>query len=265
MDEQYQRHPLSSAFPSMEAIDFDALTADVMANGLHDAIAIYEGRVLDGWHRYQACLCSAVEPRFFEYHDTDPVAFVRSKNQHRRHLTQGQKAAIETALNAWALTGRPGNPVVTTGFSSATTATMAKNAGVSESAIQRAKVAQRAGLGEDVREGRITLDTAVRIAKLPEPERAAAIADPEKLLPPSHSDDADELESRMRELTDDLAAYMKIAEGQEAVADELKRLAREIETLTIARDSQMAKNAIMAKQLKALQRKLEKYEKGNGN
>ena len=66
---------------------------------------------------------------------------------------------------------------------------------------------------------------------------------------------------RLGEMGNDLAAYMIAAEGQGSVATEVKALQREVETLKIQRDGQLEKNTIMARQIKSLQRKIEKYER----
>src|SRR5258708_4317169 len=88
-------HPLASIFPLMEGAEFDALVADIKANGCLDKIYLHEGKILDGRNRYRACLAAGVPLpcllRLADDADFDPVAFVISKNIHRRHLTPGDK------------------------------------------------------------------------------------------------------------------------------------------------------------------------------
>ena len=52
----YQQHPLSAAFPNMTKADLAALSADISEQGQREPITIYEGKILDGWHRYQVCI-----------------------------------------------------------------------------------------------------------------------------------------------------------------------------------------------------------------
>jgi hypothetical protein len=56
--------------------------------------------VLEGRHRYLVCLAKQVTPRFRPYAGEcgSPLAFVVSKNMHRRHLTEGQRALVAARL-----------------------------------------------------------------------------------------------------------------------------------------------------------------------
>lgn len=87
-------HPLAALIPPMSPDELEKLTADIAANGLLEPIVTLEGQILDGRHRWRACQISGIECRFEEYTGPDPVAFVLSKNLHRRHLSSAQKAAI---------------------------------------------------------------------------------------------------------------------------------------------------------------------------
>jgi hypothetical protein len=103
-------HPLADIFPLMEGAEFDALVADIKANGLRQRIVIFEGKILDGRNRYRACLAAGKRPLFrpanlaahelyaFKDPAKDPVAFVISANIHRRHLTPEQKREIIAKL-----------------------------------------------------------------------------------------------------------------------------------------------------------------------
>ena len=62
--------------------DLQALAADIGANGQHEPIRLYRGKILDG----RACAIANAEPRFASYDGADPLAFVISLNLKRRHL-----------------------------------------------------------------------------------------------------------------------------------------------------------------------------------
>jgi ParB-like chromosome segregation protein Spo0J len=85
-------HRLANIFPLMEGDAFDVLVADIRANGLRDAITLYEDKILDGRNRYRACRDAGVEPRFESPDIDDPLAFVIRKNALRRHLNESQRS-----------------------------------------------------------------------------------------------------------------------------------------------------------------------------
>ena len=68
---------------------------DMAANGfrLDRAIATYEGKILDGRHRYEAALKAGVDPIFAEFNGTkeEAIAYVTSENVARRHLNNREK------------------------------------------------------------------------------------------------------------------------------------------------------------------------------
>lgn len=96
-------HPLADIFPLMEGEEFDALVADIRANGLRENIVLYDGKILDGRNRYRACLAADVNPEFDDRvaGDSwigDPAAYVISANIRRRHLTAEQKRELIARL-----------------------------------------------------------------------------------------------------------------------------------------------------------------------
>ena len=50
----HELHPLCTLFPRMGGAEFDALCADIKANGLREAITLHNGMILDGGNRYRA-------------------------------------------------------------------------------------------------------------------------------------------------------------------------------------------------------------------
>ena len=85
--------------------DFKALSASIQKDGVKDKlIRIYEGKILDGWHRFAAAReWNLLRTLKFREWDTeregDPKAFVLARNIERRHLTPGQRAQIAVAFN----------------------------------------------------------------------------------------------------------------------------------------------------------------------
>lgn len=105
-----ERHALSAAFGNIPADEFAELVKDIKRNGLlQPIVTIAEGDkhwVLDGWHRYLACIEAGVKLRTEGFafviepaaeqagRSMTPVEFVVASNAHRRHLTPGQRRSL---------------------------------------------------------------------------------------------------------------------------------------------------------------------------
>jgi len=89
-----QAHPAAEFFPPISDEQYATFKADIAANGLREDIWLYEGRILDGRNRYRACMELGITPRFRTYSGDSPTAFAWSLNGERRHLSNGQRAAI---------------------------------------------------------------------------------------------------------------------------------------------------------------------------
>lgn len=92
-----ESHPLADLIPPMSEEDYGKLRDDIKENGLLEAITLYEGMILDGRHRYQACVELDIEPLTYEYGGDTPAQYVISLNVNRRHLTLTQRADIALA------------------------------------------------------------------------------------------------------------------------------------------------------------------------
>jgi hypothetical protein len=88
-------HPAALIFPEMPDPEYQALRADIKEHGLLEPLTLCDGMLLDGRHRYRACTELGMPPRFEQYTGTDPEAFVRSRNEHRRHLTPEQREHLK--------------------------------------------------------------------------------------------------------------------------------------------------------------------------
>ncbi len=92
-------HEVAFIFPEMDEAEYRDLRDNIVANGLREPIWLYEGKIIDGKHRYNACIETGAEPHFREWDGKGSlVEFVVSLNLYRRHLTSCQKAAIAAKI-----------------------------------------------------------------------------------------------------------------------------------------------------------------------
>ncbi len=198
-------HPLANLFPLIEGEEFDALVAGMRADGFRsgEEIILYEGKILDGRNRYRAAVAAGIIEEgdtssfiFAEFGTkgvdgifTDaevaagPLAFVLSKNLHRRHLNESQRATVAARLASMRqgertdLRGadlKPANlPEVAVSQADA-----AKALVVSERSVRHAKVVLEHGAPElvaAVDQGKMAVSLAAQAAKLPAPMQAKVI------------------------------------------------------------------------------------------
>jgi hypothetical protein len=117
---EFKFHPLADIFPLMEGEEFDALVADIKANGLREKMDLYHGQIVDGRNRYRALQRLGIDPNanpkeYFrkaiyahsaggearphgQNNDDRVRAYIISKNIHRRHLTAEQKRDLIAKL-----------------------------------------------------------------------------------------------------------------------------------------------------------------------
>lgn len=176
----YQQHPLSAVFPPMTPEEFQSLKDSIDANGVLNPITIYEGMVLDGWHRYQAAMELGMDCPEVELDEwIEPKDFVLAQNKNRRHITAAQLAMATTAVYEWVPRGRQNKPAMSAGLK--TSAELAEISGTSERTIRQAKSVMKNATPEvqdAVKSGKIGLYKAQEISKLPKGEQAAAIDKP---------------------------------------------------------------------------------------
>jgi ParB-like chromosome segregation protein Spo0J len=235
-----QQHPLSAAFPPMEDVEFKRLCADIETHGLRNPVVTLDGMVLDGWHRYRACLETGREPMVVQFDGDDPRTFVLSLNLSRRHLTASQRAAAVVAVADWKPVGKP-----QVGANSAPSAELlAKQADVSPRTIEHTKKAFRAGRGEDVRDGKVSAKAAAAPVRPSEPEEEQATTDDPRL-----TDLVIEFESLLRIVEAD----DKLAEAWHAVKAAQQSLAQ----MTAMYEGKCRELAEMTKEAKRWKRKAE--------
>lgn len=287
----YKQHTLSASFPAMSTDDFQSLKDSIENIGVQNPITLYDGMVIDGWHRYKAANelgmdCPSKELDAW----IDPVAFVRAQNKDRRHLPLSAWALIEVSLREWKPSHRPDKGALSAPLQ-ASNQEMADAAGVKKRLIQQAKAVQSNATPEviaAVKSGEIGLPKAAAISKLPKEEQVAAIAKPMPKAAPEPSliqappavpeasedytdldaarDQISELQIELARLSDRLAieCYDVSEEAKTDASRIITELRAEVQSLnaqlaavTLSRDTYMEENAQMKAQMKMQRREIE--------
>ena len=148
-----ERHELSAIFKDMPDEDYQSLLESVSKDGFVDnVIRLYEGQILDGWHRYRAAqeLNLIRKLRFTQWHedahrDGDPKVFVYARNIARRHYTPGQRAQVAVAFNERFGIGRPNAEKSVPNGTLKSREDLAKEVGVGVRTIARAVEVEKEG------------------------------------------------------------------------------------------------------------------------
>lgn len=219
-----EQHPLSAAFPSMSDEDFSALRDSIENIGVQNPITVYQGMVIDGWHRYRAanelgmeCPSRELDPA------TDPRDFVLAQNKARRNCTASQLAAAAVKVYGWK--GR-GNPQLSNSAPGAdleetdiAASEIAERAGVSTRTIEQAKKVERKASPEvkkAVERGEVSVKAAAKVADLPPEQQVQALHAPKPTK--LHTAEVDVLKAQVAELKQQLADAI---EQRDHVAEEL--------------------------------------------
>lgn len=267
---QLQLHPLCTLFPRIEGAEFEALKADIKANGLRQPIVIHEGMILDGGNRYRACLESGVDPKTVEFEGGNIVSFVLSSNLHRRHLSPGQQAAIVASAQDWAKAQPHGGDRKTDQGATLHLETVASRAAESGASVRTQKMADKVAkkspeLAKKVAHGEISLPQAIKQIT---PVKEETEQDEE--YGPSAEEIAlmEEMEKANQSAFDSIAALAeeddKLAGAMRRIGEleeEAARLRAEVRSLKDARDTHMNGKNEAIRMVKSLQKKLAQYEK----
>jgi hypothetical protein len=132
--EQRKSHPIADIFPIMTAEETNELANDILLHGQREPIWMYEGKILDGRNRHNACLLKGIAPRILDYAGSDPLAFAVSMNLKRRQLDDAQRSVIAAKIATFK---RGDNQHVSIGGTSQAQA--AKLLNVSRRGVQRAR------------------------------------------------------------------------------------------------------------------------------
>lgn len=227
----------------MPPLELEALAEDIQKHGQREPGVLYEGMVLDGWHRYLACNKAGVKFTAVKFDGDDPGAFVISKNRHRRHQSAAELALSVVECRNWKPHGYQRSATVADHSSAAE---MAEESGVSERTIERAKAAVRAGKADDVRSGKTTLTQAAgekreKPKKEKKPKVVVADRKFEKLY--------EAVKEELAETKEKLAAVIETAEERQdkltmfeaTEPDEQQQLIADLQKKIVRKDAEIAR------------------------
>jgi hypothetical protein len=95
---EFDFHPYANIFPLMEGDEFKRFKDDLRTKKQQEPIVMFEGKILDGRNRFNACKDLGLTPATKPYEGSDPLGFVLSANLHRRHLNESQRAMVAAKL-----------------------------------------------------------------------------------------------------------------------------------------------------------------------
>jgi len=193
-------HPVANLFPMMAQDEFQKLKDDIAKNGLLEPVTIFKGRLIDGRNRYRACCELGITPQYREWTPVGSLeSFVISRNLHRRHLSESQRAMIGARLKSLfekeaqkrkSLSGRRyggrGKKVwvpedLPESKKGDSRDAAAREVNVSGRTIDKAKIVLKTGeprLVQKVVKGEISVHLASQIAQLPYSDQIKLLDDP---------------------------------------------------------------------------------------
>lgn len=277
----------------MPVVEFQSLKASIEAIGIQNPITIFNGMVIDGWHRYTAANEVGISCPLVELHESiDPREFVLAQNKNRRHITQAQLALAAASVYSWITVGRPNNSALSAEYSVKTTHIDENNfalpaelikttkelaiiAGVGTRSIEQAKtVIERAtpAVQAAVKNGEVGLVKAAKIALLPQSEQAEALTRPvPKVEKIENPEDDYTVEDSLKDQICDLQSELAIAniQGSDDDRDQAKNLILELKNeirilqaslkvITQSRDAFQDENAELKKQIIRQRREIDK-------
>lgn len=190
-------HPYAEIFPIDDGDTLKELAADIKANGQLEKIVRYQGKTLDGRRRERACFKVGLEPKYTDFKGTDAeaLAFVVSKNLHRRHLSVTDRAFLAEKISTMKAGDNqhskancnkqiPNEVPSNEGTSSKDSLTSVKDAanmvGVSHATVERARTVVTKGtpeLQQAAKDGTVTVSDAAAVAEeSPDVQREAVEA-----------------------------------------------------------------------------------------
>ena len=106
---KYAIHPLVEVFQPYDEERYETLRDSIKGyGGLRQPITVWRGAVIDGRHRYKACVELGLEPWVVELDEyADPLDAVVDLNGVRRQMSSAQRTLVAARISADSTEGRP--------------------------------------------------------------------------------------------------------------------------------------------------------------
>lgn len=271
----------------MSAQERQDLIDSITNIGVQNAITLFDGMVIDGWHRYSIATDMGMAcPECELPTDVDPRDFVLAQNKARRNLTASQRAAATAAVYGWRPMGKPAANSAPGAELAKSAAEMAAIAGVSTRTMEQAKAVQAHASPEvraAVKAGDVSVKKAAAVAHLPPEQQAEALTAPTPARPAAPRpppplpapgpaapavEQADSLQQELEALREQLDATNAQLATLDKVLDADDQLAAAVADAKAQRvlaqalqgrlDSMMTEIADLKREVKRWQRKAEK-------
>jgi hypothetical protein len=216
----------------MSDAEFISLKENIQTNGQIHPISTLDGMILDGGNRYRALCELGIAPVIIEYTGSNPTQFILSSNLHRRHLTQGQSAAIVSASQSWVNAQAQDNNARLQDVAQLDSATSrAKQSGVGHRTQQLAdKLVKEAPaeLVKEVIDGKKSLNKAIKEISPPKP--VAPKPEPVPTVDPEAGDSQsgiiDQQQSAIQALEADNKVMLKVFESDDRISASIEQVKR---------------------------------------
>jgi hypothetical protein len=180
-------NPIAEAFPLLAEDDRMAIRDDIQRNGQRDPIITYKGQVVDGRNRDIICKELGIKPKMEEWDGNGSLSdFIVSKNMHRRHLDESQRAMVAAKLKAYQEQEAKGKSC---GKKAGARANLPAKGRVRDQVAKALKVSGRSvgsaskvlshgipELAKAVETGQVKVSTAAHVAELPPEDQAKTAA-----------------------------------------------------------------------------------------
>jgi hypothetical protein len=281
--------PLGALLPKMGDVEAKSFFRSLGEQGQQLPITLFEGKILDGWHRYCGMQWNGKPAKFVDFAgDYNAAAdYVVAHNFNRRHLNASQRAMFAEGL-ATLCPGRPKLEVPSEGAikKGKSIADAAASANVSERSVDSARKVKKNAVPEvvdAVRDGKLSLSRAEKISALPKEEQAEAINVPstpkaaaeraakttqncavkaetvELAVYEALAKERDELKTLLDDMTDVVAAQKAFEEG--SPQSEILSLKTQLRATEKKRDGLMTKVVEQQKEIAGLKTALKKTGK----